>query len=67
MIWGAILRFHKAFAGIFTPDRETIAFTTKALRVYGGVLCIFGIQIACLMTFVSICNATSLHYRGGCA
>ena len=45
------------FAGIFSPSVELIDFTAKALRIYCGVLCIFGIQIACQMTFVSIGNA----------
>jgi len=57
VIWGAIMLFPKVFAGIFTPDTEMIAFTAKALRVYCGVLCVFGIQIACQMTFVSTGNA----------
>ena len=34
-----------------------ITFTANALRIYCGVLCIFGIQIACQMTFVSTGNA----------
>lgn len=49
--------FPKAFAGIFTPDAELLTFTAKALRIYCGALFIFGIQIACQMTFVSIGNA----------
>lgn len=57
VIWGAIMLFPEVFAGIFTPDRSLIDFTAKALRIYCGVMCIFGIQIACQMTFVSIGNA----------
>ena len=57
MIWGAIMLFPQMFAGIFTPDATLIAFTATALRIYCGVMCIFGIQIACQMTFVSIGNA----------
>jgi len=49
--------FPQIFAGIFTPDASLIAFTATALRIYCGVMCIFGIQIACQMTFVSIGNA----------
>lgn len=49
--------FPQVFAGIFTPDTSLIVFTSKALRIYCGVMCIFGIQIACQMTFVSIGNA----------
>ena len=37
------------------------------LRVYCGALFLFGIQIACQMTFVSIGNAALLHHRGGAA
>lgn len=57
VIWGAIMMFPQAFAGIFTPDKELIDFTANALRIYCGVMCIFGIQIACQMTFVSTGNA----------
>ena len=57
IIWGAIMLVPQMFAGIFTPDGALIDFTATALRVYCGVLCIFGIQIACQMTFVSTGNA----------
>ena len=57
VIWGAIMLFPKVFAAIFTPEAALIEFTAKALRIYCGVLCIFGIQIACQMTFVSTGNA----------
>ncbi len=57
VIWGAIMLFPKVFAGIFTPDKELLDFTADALRIYCGVMCIFGIQIACQMTFVSTGNA----------
>ena len=57
LLWAGIMLFPKAFAGIFTPDTELLAFTAKALRIYCGALFIFGIQIACQMTFVSIGNA----------
>ena len=49
--------FPQMFAGIFTPDATLIDFTAKALCVYCGVMFLFGIQIACQMTFVSIGNA----------
>ena len=57
VLWGAIMLFPRGFAGIFTPDKELIVFTANALRIYCGVLCIFGIQVACQMTFVSTGNA----------
>ncbi|MBQ1210891.1 MAG: MATE family efflux transporter [Clostridia bacterium] len=56
-VWASIMLFPRVFAGIFTPDAALIDFTATALRIYCGVLCIFGVQIACQMTFVSIGNA----------
>ena len=57
LLWGCIMLFPAVFAKIFTPDAELVAFTANALRIYCAVLFIFGIQIACQMTFVSIGNA----------
>ena len=42
-----------------TPEAELIAFASKALRVYFAGMLLFGIQIACQMTFVSLGNAPS--------
>ena len=56
-IWAVIMALPSIFAGIFTPDADLIEFTSKALRIYCAVLGIFGIQIACQMTFVSTGNA----------
>lgn len=57
LLWGFIQLFPGAFASMFTTDAELLAFTTRALRIYCGALFIFGLQIACQMTFVSIGNA----------
>lgn len=57
VLWLVIMLFPQVFAGIFTPDAELIAFTSRALRIYLGAMFMFGIQIACQMTFVSIGNA----------
>lgn len=56
-LWGFIMLFPKAFASVFSSETALIEFTAQALRIYCGVLCLFGIQIACQMTFVSIGNA----------
>jgi len=58
-LWGCVMLFPKAFAGIFSPDPALIEFTASAMRIYFAVLLIFGIQTACQMTFVSIGNALS--------
>lgn len=56
-LWALIMLFPRLFAGIFTPDAALLDFAARALRVYCGVMCIFGVQIACQMTFVSLGNA----------
>lgn len=58
-IWAAVMIFPRAFVSIFTPDAELIAFASKALRIYFSGMILFGIQIACQMTFVSLGNAPS--------
>lgn len=58
-LWAAVMLFPKAFVSIFTPDAALIEFAAKALRIYLGGMFLFGIQIACQMTFVSLGNAPS--------
>ena len=58
-LWAAVMLFPKAFVSIFTPDAVLIDFASKALRIYLGGMFLFGIQIACQMTFVSLGNAPS--------
>lgn len=58
-IWAAVMLFPGAFVSIFTPDSALIAFASRALRIYFGGMVLFGIQIACQMTFVSLGNAPS--------
>ncbi len=57
ILWGVIMLCPRTFAGIFTPDASLLDFTASALRIYCAVLFMFGIQVACQMTFVSIGNA----------
>ena len=57
LLWGFIMLFPSAFASIFANDSSLVSFTSDALRIYCAVLCLFGIQIACQMTFVSIGSA----------
>jgi len=58
-LWALIQLFPQVFASIFSPDPALVAFSANALRVYCGVLFMFGIQIACQMTFVAIGYAKS--------
>ena len=57
ILWLFIICFPKVFASIFTTDAALIAFTKDALRYYLAALFMFGIQIACQMTFNALGNA----------
>ena len=59
VLWALIQLFPRVFVGIFTPDPALLDFASRALRVYCAVMFIFGIQIACQMTFVAIGSAAS--------
>ncbi len=56
-LWACVMIFPKVFVSIFTPDSELIAFAAPALRIYMGGMFLFGIQIACQMTFTSLGKA----------
>ena len=58
-LWALVQLFPGVFAGIFTSDEVLRAFAADALRIYCGVICLFGIQVACQMTFVSLGMAGS--------
>lgn len=58
-LWSAVMLFPRVFVSIFTPDDALVAFAAKALRIYFSGMVLFGIQIACQMTFVSLGNAPS--------
>lgn len=57
LLWLCVMIFPKAFASLFTNDAALIDFTGTALRIYLAALFMFGIQIACQMTFNSLGNA----------
>lgn len=59
LFWSAVMLFPRAFPSLFTPDEELIDFTAGVIRIYFGGLIIFGAQIACQMTFVSLGKALS--------
>ena len=58
-LWTAVMLFPKAFVGIFTPDRALMDFAAPMLRIYLGGVCLFGIQIACQITFTSLGKAVN--------
>ena len=59
-LWALIMAFPQVFVTMFNSKPELVSFASKALRVYCAVMFIFGAQIACQMTFVSLgCAAAS--------
>ena len=56
-LWALLMLFPTVFVRIFTNAPELVEFSARMLRVYVLVLGIFGAQMACQQTFVSIGNA----------
>lgn len=59
LLWAAVELIPRAFVSIFTSDAALIDFTAPMLRIYLGGLFLFGIQIACQMTFTSLGKAVN--------
>ena len=57
LLWLCVMLFPGAFAALFTSDAVLLDFTRSALRIYMGSMCLFGIQMACQMTFTSLGKA----------
>ena len=57
LFWVGVMMFPRAFASMFTTDAALLDFTGTALRIYMGSMCLFGIQMACQMTFTSLGKA----------
>ena len=57
LLWVCIMVFPRAFASLFTSDAQLLDFTQTALRIYLACLFIFGIQMACQLTFAALGNA----------
>lgn len=57
ILWLTVLLFPRTFASMFTSDAALLDYTGSALRIYFAVLVIFGIQMACQMTFTSLGKA----------
>ena len=57
ILWAAVMIVPEFFVSIFTPEAELIEFAGRALRIYMAGMGLFGIQIACQMTFTSLGKA----------
>ena len=58
-LWAAVMIAPEVFVKIFTSDSTLAQFAAPMLRIYLGGLGLFGIQIACQMTFTSLGKAAN--------
>ncbi len=58
-LWTAVMIAPEVFVKIFTSDTSLAQFAAPMLRIYLGGLGLFGIQIACQMTFTSLGKAAN--------
>lgn len=58
-LWAVVMIAPQIFVKIFTPDAALAEFTAPALRIYFGGMGLFGIQIACQMTFTALGKAVN--------
>ena len=56
-LWACVMLFPQLFAAMFTDSAALLAFTPRVLRIYLACLLLFGIQMACQMTFTALGNA----------
>lgn len=54
VLWILVMIFPQTFAAMFTSDAQLLEFTGTALRIYMACLFLFGIQVACQMTFTAL-------------
>lgn len=57
VLWALVMAFPKLFASMFTADAALLDFAGRALRIYLACLFLFGIQVACQMTFTALGKA----------
>ena len=57
ILWALVMLFPGGFAAMFTTDAALMDYTRTALRIYMASMFLFGIQIACQMTFNALGKA----------
>ena len=57
LLWACVMLLPQGFAAMFTNSQELMDFTQTALRIYMACMLLFGIQMACQMTFTSLGKA----------
>lgn len=56
-IWALVMFFPQIFIGAFTSNADLMSLTIPSIRIFMAVSLVFGIQIACQQTFISLGNA----------
>lgn len=57
ILWLLVMALPGGFAAMFTSDAQLMKYTRTALRIYMGSAFLFGIQMACQMTFNALGKA----------
>lgn len=57
ILWLCVQLFPGTFVSMFTSDAQLLTFGKSALRIYMAVMFVFGIQVACQLTFSALGNA----------
>ena len=57
ILWILVMMLPGGFAAMFTSDAQLMEYTKTALRIYMGSMFLFGIQMACQMTFNALGKA----------
>ena len=57
LLWILVMMLPGGFAAMFTSDAQLMEYTKTALRIYMGSMFLFGIQMACQMTFNALGKA----------
>ena len=57
LLWILVMLLPGGFAAMFTSDTQLMDYTKTALRIYMGSMFLFGIQMACQMTFNALGKA----------
>ena len=58
-LWAFVMLAPRVFASMFSADPALLDFTAGVIRIYALCIGIFGIQIACQLTFTAIGEAKS--------
>ncbi len=61
LLWVLVMLLPGGFAAMFTTDAQLMEFTKTALRIYMAAMFLFGIQIACQMTFNALGSNSCLY------